>query len=140
MPIRNFTQSGAFDPEAIGAMAKAFDAAREKVTSISPKWRVSDRRTNYCDGQDLVSVTPLACWKPRSANRTSRVFASMARSHGRAAEWVLHFAANEVDKRNYQSPATKPSSTRESTHLAPGHLLVFRLPVVEGPRSHVNSN
>jgi hypothetical protein len=48
MLIRTFTQPGAFDPEAIAAMTEAFDAACEK---ISPKWRLIDRRANYCSGK-----------------------------------------------------------------------------------------
>jgi hypothetical protein len=31
MPIRSFVEPGAFDPEAIAAMTKAFDAACEKL-------------------------------------------------------------------------------------------------------------
>jgi hypothetical protein len=34
MPIHNFIQPGAFDPEAIGAMIEAFDAACEKLGDI----------------------------------------------------------------------------------------------------------
>jgi hypothetical protein len=34
MPIRTFTQPGAFDPEAIAAMTEAFDAACEKLGDI----------------------------------------------------------------------------------------------------------
>jgi hypothetical protein len=34
MPIRTFIQPGAFDPEAIGAMIQAFDAACEKLGDI----------------------------------------------------------------------------------------------------------
>jgi hypothetical protein len=34
MPIRTFIQPGAFDPEAIGAMIEAFDAACEKLGDI----------------------------------------------------------------------------------------------------------
>jgi hypothetical protein len=34
MPIRAFTQPGAFDPEAITAMIEAFDAACEKLGYI----------------------------------------------------------------------------------------------------------
>lgn len=34
MPIRTFTQPGAFDPEAIAAMIEAFDAACEKLGDI----------------------------------------------------------------------------------------------------------
>jgi hypothetical protein len=34
MPIRSFVEPGAFDPEAIAAMTKAFDAACEKLGDI----------------------------------------------------------------------------------------------------------
>ena len=34
MPIRDFTQLGAFDPEAIAAITAAFDAACEKLGDI----------------------------------------------------------------------------------------------------------
>ncbi len=34
MPIRTFIQPGAFDPEAIGAMIEAFDAACEKLGDL----------------------------------------------------------------------------------------------------------
>jgi hypothetical protein len=36
MPIRSFIQPGAFDPEAIGAMIEAFDAACQKLGGIDP--------------------------------------------------------------------------------------------------------
>ena len=34
MPIRNFIQPGAFEPEALAAMSEAFDAACEKLGDI----------------------------------------------------------------------------------------------------------
>jgi hypothetical protein len=37
MPIRTLIQPGAFDPEAIGAMIEAFDAACEKLGDVDER-------------------------------------------------------------------------------------------------------
>jgi hypothetical protein len=89
MPIRSFIQSGAFDAEAIGAMAEAFDAACEKLGDIDQL----EVAREVIAGRIIATArlgerNPARLRKPRSANRTSRVFASMARSHGRAVERV----------------------------------------------------
>jgi hypothetical protein len=71
MPMRS---RGAFGPEAITEMDEILDAAFEKLqgTGEPDVVRETHRHKNYCSGKTGASVIQLACWKPHSADRTSR--------------------------------------------------------------------
>jgi hypothetical protein len=63
-----------FGSEAITEMDEILDAAFEKLQGTGEPDVVRERiaTKNYCSGKTGVSVIQLACWKPHSADRTSR--------------------------------------------------------------------
>jgi hypothetical protein len=71
IPNRTFIQPGAFDPEAIGAMIEAFDAACEKLGDIDqPEVAREVIAGRIIARAKLGSATRLAWWQQRSADRT----------------------------------------------------------------------
>jgi hypothetical protein len=70
MPIRSFIGPGAFDPETVATMSVVLDAACEKVGDTDqPEVAREVIAGRIIAAANLVSVTPLACWKLRFGDR-----------------------------------------------------------------------
>jgi hypothetical protein len=67
-------------------MAEAMDAAYEQLQSTGEPDVVQERIANRVIArQDLVSAIRLACWQPRSTNRSSRAWRSFFLQHSLVA-------------------------------------------------------